>query len=50
MVGEFTKSETCTLDGSALEEYIAVTQTRVDAMRKYTLKILERDYYSYVFK
>lgn len=50
MAGEFTKSDTCTLDGAALEEYIAVTQRRVDAMRKYTLKILERDYYSYVFK
>lgn len=50
VTGKFTKSADSTLSGAALDDYVALTKKKVSAMRKYTLDILDKDYYSYVFE
>lgn len=46
----FTPSEHCNLSDAELEEYIKKMNSAVLAKEKYSIKIMDRDYYSVVFK
>lgn len=45
----FEKSKTCSFNEEQLAAYVEKTKQKVDAMRKYSIAILDYDYYSYVF-
>lgn len=46
---KFVKSDNCTLEDDEIEGYVASVNNRVNAMRKYSMDILDYNYYSYLF-
>jgi len=46
---KFVKSETCTMTDEEIEAYVARINKKVSAMRKYSIAILNNNYYKYVF-
>ena len=45
----FVKSDNCTLNDDEIEDYVQKINGKLDLSRKYSLAILDYDYYSYVF-
>ncbi|MGI6608271.1 MAG: LTA synthase family protein [Erysipelotrichaceae bacterium] len=45
----FVKSENCTLKDDEIKSYVASINSRVSAMRKYSIDILDYNYYNYLF-
>lgn len=48
--GSFTPSAQNSMTEEEKSAYVELTQRRVAAMRKYSFEILDRNYYSYIFK
>ncbi|MGI6509231.1 MAG: LTA synthase family protein [Erysipelotrichaceae bacterium] len=46
---KFVKSEYCTLKDDEIEGYVAAINNRVSAMSKYSIDILDYNYYNYLF-
>ncbi len=47
--GSFTPSPTCTMNQSEISEYVKKINSKLKAMRKYSMDILNNNYYKYVF-
>ena len=45
----FVKSDNCTLNDDGIEDYVQKINGKLNLSRKYSLAILDYDYYSYVF-
>ena len=45
----FVKSDNCTLNDDEIEDYVQKINGKLNLSRKYSLAILDYDYYSYVF-